>query len=192
MRISKWFDFVALYKTRIQRPSTGVIQIPPLRDAAHRSGRNDNGSPRSFRAKGCSLTHFLLRANDCTAPITISSKGLPYTTCHFERKTAPPPLSFRAQRSGVEKSGLCPRSIIPAVTEIVPVGILIRNQPKLFLTAPSLDLLFPGYAGECIAKRLNIDERIDVVTACKALEKPCFMLPDSLANIACKSDVQSA
>ena len=28
--------------------------------------------------------------------------------CHFERKTAPPPMSFRAQRNVVEKSGLWP------------------------------------------------------------------------------------
>jgi hypothetical protein len=33
------------------RPLTNVIQIPPLRNAAHRSGRNDNVELRHFGRK---------------------------------------------------------------------------------------------------------------------------------------------
>ena len=74
----------------------------------------------------------------------------------------------------------------------MPVGILLINKPEFLFTTPSLELLFSGYTGECIAKGFNIDERIDVVAACEALGKPRFMLQDSFANIVCESDVQSA
>jgi len=100
-------------------------------------------------------------------------------------------MSFRAKRSAVEKSGCRAISIVPAVTEVVPVRILLCNQSELFFTPPSLELLFSGYAGGCIAKGLDIDEHIDVIAACEALEKPFFVLPDSLANIAGESNVQS-
>jgi len=74
----------------------------------------------------------------------------------------------------------------------MPVRILLLNQPEFFFTAPSLELLFSCDAGRCIAKGLNIDERIDVVAACEAFLKPCFVLPDSFANIVGESNVQSA
>jgi len=57
---------------------------------------------------------------------------------------------------------------------------------------PSLDLLFSGYAGSYIAKCLKVNERIDLVAACEALDKTILVLTDPLSNIIGEANVQSS
>ena len=99
------------------------------------------------------------------------------------------PSSFRAERSAVEKSGQRAISIIPTIAQVSPVGILQSNQSNLLLATPSLDLLFSCYAGEHIAKRLKVNERIDLVATCEALDKTILVLTDSLSNIIGEANV---
>ena len=127
------------------------IQILPLRDTSHPSGRNDN---EAF--------------------------------CHFKSAAFPFVISSEA-----EKSGRRAISIVPAITEVMPVDILLINKPYLFLTTPSLDLLFSGYPGGCIAKCLEINERIDLIVTREALDKTFLVLHDSLLDIIGESNVQS-
>ena len=115
--------------------------------------------------------------------------------CIASFRAQQPSLSFRAHyttfviSSEAEKSGPCAISIIPTIAQVSPVGILQSNQPDFLLTTPSLDLLFSGYAGSYIAKCLKVNERIDLVAACEALDMTILVLTNPLLNIIGEANV---
>ena len=134
----------------------------------------------SFRAKRTSFCHF-----ERSAPFFVISSGVaPFV---ISSAVAPFVISSAAEKSG-------PRAIstIPTIAQVSPVGILQSNQPDFLLTTPSLDLLFSCYAGGYIAKCLKVNERIDLVATCEALDKTILVLTDSLSNIISEANVQSS
>lgn len=94
--------------------------------------------------------------------------------------------------SAAETSGLCANVIIPAVTEVSPVGILTGNQLEFLFSSPMFNLLFACNCRMYISEGFDIDEHVDFIAMSKAFDKSRFVLIHSSFNVVCDTDIECA
>ncbi len=150
-------------------------------------------APRQLRLDPPSQNQHLPRQN----PIPIAS------ALHADAASQGPALSFRPQwrnlvidqkhvwsaarcfdRPPPCETVLAEVLFIPAVAEVVPIWIVLRNQGHLFLAPPSFDLLLPSDGRIHVSKDFKVDQTVDVISLGETLDIALLVLPHPTSEVA--------
>jgi hypothetical protein len=104
-------------------------------------------------------------------------------------------LSPRAQSRGLftllRSSTRC-LSVVPALAQVLPVGVHRIDQGDLLLTPPFLDLFFSLYCRNGVAYHFEVKQPVNLVFVREAGYQVTLMLMDSFSDIACYPNIKSA
>ena len=82
------------------------------------------------------------------------------------------------------------RLLIPAVAQIVPVGVLSQYQPQFLFSIPAFDLFLARDRGQGLLERLDVNQLAHVVTAGEAVRRPGLVFPHTPLNVVGESYVE--
>ena len=84
------------------------------------------------------------------------------------------------------------RVLIPPRGQVSPLWIEARDQPKLFLSTPSLELFLSSDGSIHVVEALSVHKTNRIVIVGESLEAVRFMLKDAAVKIVGHSNVERA